>query len=187
MSRVGRMPINIPDKVKVEIADGLVTVSGPLGTLKRAVDKRITVKVENNEILVSRSSEENLDKSMHGLYRALIQNMVTGVTDGYKKTLVIAGVGYKVVLQGNKLVLSIGFSKPVEVVQPEGIKFECPDANTIAVSGIDNDLVGETASKIRGLRPVEPYHLYGIHYSYEHLVKKEGKKAAAATSAGAKK
>src|SRR5574344_1460939 len=114
MSRVGRMPINIPDKVKVESANGVVTVSGPLGTLKRVVDKRITVKEENNQILVSRSSEENLDKSMHGLYRALIQNMVTGVTEGYKKTLVIAGVGYRVSVQGNKLVLNIGYSKSEE-------------------------------------------------------------------------
>lgn len=183
MSRIGRMPINIPNNVKVEIANGVVTVSGPLGTLKRVVDKRITVKEENNQILVSRSSEENLDKSMHGLYRALIQNMVTGVTEGYKKTLVIAGVGYRVSVQGNKLVLNIGYSKPVEVMATEGVKFQCPDANTIVVSGIDNDRVGEMASKIRGLRPVEPYHLYGIHYNTEHLVKKEGKKAAGATAA----
>ena len=105
--------------------------------------------------------------------------MIKGVSEGYKKTLVIAGVGYRATVQGNKLVMSLGFSHPVEVVAPEGIKFETKDANTIVVSGIDNELVGKVASKIRDLRPVEPYHLYGIHYDYEHLTKKEGKKAAA--------
>lgn len=182
MSRIGRMPIDVPNNVKVEIsADNLVTVSGPLGTLSQKIDKSITVKLDNNQILVSRSSEENLEKSMHGLYRALIFNMVKGVTEGYKKTLVIAGVGYKAVKQGNKLVLNLGYSHPVEMFEPKGIKFNVVDANTVEVFGEDKDLVGEISAKVRGLRPVEPYHLYGIHYDYEHLTKKEGKKAAAAT------
>lgn len=178
MSRVGKMPINIPNGVKVEINDNQVTVTGPLGTLSRVIDKRITVKEENNQIIVSRSSEENLDKSMHGLYRALINNMITGVSQGFKKTLIIAGVGYRATVNGNKLTMNLGYSHPVELTAPEGIKFETKDANTIVVSGISNDQVGQVAAKIRDFRPVEPYHLYGVHYDYEKLTKKEGKKAA---------
>lgn len=179
MSRIGRMPIDIPNNVKVEISnDNIVTVSGPLGTLNQKVDSRITVKIENNQVLVSRNSENGLDRSMHGLYRALINNMIVGVTNGFKKTLVISGVGYRVSKQGNKLILNLGLSHPCEVVEPEGIKLENVDANTIAVSGINKELVGEVAAKIRSLRPVEPYHLYGIHYSDEKLTKKEGKKAS---------
>jgi len=179
MSRIGKMPINIPDGVKVEVVDDKIVVTGKLGTLTRTHNKNITVKEENNQILVSRNSDEKEDRAMHGLYRALINNMIKGVSEGYKKTLVIAGVGYRATVQGNKLVMSLGFSHPVEVVAPEGIKFETKDANTIVVSGINKDVVGEVAAKIRGFRPVEPYHLYGIHYDYEHLTKKEGKKAAA--------
>ena len=179
MSRIGKMPINIPEGVKVEVVDDRIVVTGKLGTLTRTHKKNITIKEENNQILVSRNSDEKEDRAMHGLYRALINNMIKGVSEGYKKTLVIAGVGYRATVQGNKLVMSLGFSHPVEVVAPEGIKFETKDANTIVVSGIDNELVGKVASKIRDLRPVEPYHLYGIHYDYEHLTKKEGKKAAA--------
>ena len=178
MSRVGKMPINIPNGVKVEINDNQVTVTGPLGTLSRVIDKRITVKEENNQIIVLRSSEENLDKSMHGLYRALINNMVTGVSKGFKKTLIISGVGYRASVSGNKLTMNLGYSHPVEITAPAGIKFETKDANTIIVSGISNDEVGQVAAKIRDFRPVEPYHLYGVHYDYEKLTKKEGKKAA---------
>ena len=177
MSRVGKMPINIPNGVNVQITDNMITVTGKLGTLNLKYDKRITVKEENNQILVSRNSDDKLDRSMHGLYRALINNMVVGVSEGYSKTLVISGVGYKSTVNGNKLTLSLGYSHPCEVVAPEGIKFETKDANTIVVSGIDKELVGEVAAKIRSLRPVEPYHLYGVHYSDERLVKKEGKKA----------
>ncbi len=177
MSRIGKMPINIPNGVKVEIANNIVTATGPLGTLNLNYDKRITIKQENNQILVSRSSDDKLDRSMHGLYRALINNMVVGVSEGYKKTLVISGVGYRATVNGNKLTLNLGFSHPCEVVAPEGIKFETKDANTIVVSGINKELVGEVAAKIRSLRPVEPYHLYGVHYSDEKLTKKEGKKA----------
>ncbi len=180
MSRIGKMPIDIPSNVTVAISgDNIVTVSGPLGTLSQAVDKKITVKQEGTRVLVSRNSDENMDRALHGLYRALIHNMIEGVTKGFSKTLVIAGVGYKAVKQGNKLVLSLGYSHPIEYVEPEGIKFETKDTNTIVVSGINKDVVGEVAAKIREFRPVEPYHLYGIHYDYEHLTKKEGKKAAA--------
>ena len=178
MSRIGKMPINIPNGVKVEINDNVVTVTGPLGTLNRVIDKRITVKLENNQVLVSRNSDKKDERALHGLYRALVNNMVKGVSEGYSKTLVIAGVGYRANVQGNKLVMSLGLSHPVEVVAPEGVKFETKDANTIVVSGINNELVGKIAANIRDLRPVEPYHLYGIHYENERLVKKEGKKAA---------
>ena len=178
MSRVGKMPINIPNGVNVQIADNIVTVTGKLGTLNLKYDKRITVKEENNQILVSRSSDEKLDRSMHGLYRALINNMVIGVSQGYTKTLVISGVGYRATVNGNKLTLNLGYSHPCDVEAPEGIKFETKDANTIVVSGINKELVGEVAAKIRSLGPVEPYHLYGVHYDYEKLTKKEGKKAA---------
>ena len=178
MSRIGKMPINIPDGVKVEIGDGVITVNGKLGTLTRTFDKRIVIKQENNQVLVSRNSDNKDERAMHGLYRALINNMIKGVSEGFKKTLIIAGVGYRATVQGNKLEMNLGFSHPVQVVAPEGIKFETKDANTIEVSGINNELVGKVASSIRDLRPVEPYHLYGIHYDYEKLTKKEGKKAA---------
>lgn len=179
MSRIGKMPINIPEGVEVKVDNNVVTATGKLGTLKRTIDNLITVKIENNQVLVSRSGDSKKERELHGLYRALIHNMIVGVSEGYKKTLIIAGVGYRATVQGNKLVMSLGFSHPVEIVAPEGIKFETKDANTIVVSGIDNELVGKIASKIRDFRPVEPYHLYGIHYDYEHLTKKEGKKAAA--------
>ena len=178
MSRIGKLPINIPSDVKVEVKDGVVTVSGKLGTLTRNFDKRIEIKVENNQVLVSRNSDEKEERALHGLYRALVNNMVKGVSEGFSKTLVISGVGYRATVSGNKLTLNLGYSHPCEVVAPEGIKFETKDANTIVVSGISNELVGKVASNIRDLRPVEPYHLYGVHYEDEKLTKKEGKKAA---------
>ena len=178
MSRIGRMPIDVPAGVTVEISnDNMVTVSGPLGTLSQQVNKKIDVKLENNQIVVTRNSNVAEERAMHGLYRALLSNMVTGVTKGYKKNLVIHGIGYKATLQGSKLVLNLGYSHPVEMEAPEGITFKILDASTIEVSGINKEIVGETAAKIRGFRPVEPYHLYGVHYSDEKLVKKEGKKA----------
>ena len=178
MSRIGKLPINIPSDVKVEVKDGVVTVSGKLGTLTRNFDKRIEIKVENNQVLVSRNSDEKEERALHGLYRALVNNMVKGVSEGFSKTLVISGVGYRATVSGSKLTLNLGYSHPCEVVAPEGIKFETKDANTIVVSGISNELVGKVASNIRDLRPVEPYHLYGVHYEDEKLTKKEGKKAA---------
>ena len=177
MSRIGKLPVNIPNGVKVEIAGNVITATGPLGTLNLTIDSRIAVEQKENELLLTRSNDNKLDKSMHGLYRALLNNMVIGVSQGYKKTLIIAGVGYRATVNGNKLTMSLGFSHPVEVIAPEGIKFETKDANTIIVSGINKELVGEVAAKIRALRPVEPYHLYGVHYDTEKLTKKEGKKA----------
>lgn len=178
MSRIGKMPVKILDGVKVDVdSNNLVTVTGPLGTLSQIVDKNITIKVENNEVILTRNSEENEIKAKHGLYRALIHNMVVGVKEGFKKTLIINGVGYKAQKQGNKLVLNIGFSNPTEVEEIDGIKLNAVDNNKVEVSGISKELVGQMASKIRDLKPVEPYHAYGIRYEDEYVVRKEGKKA----------
>jgi len=178
MSRIGKMPVKILDGVEV-LVDGnnLVTVNGPLGTLSQIVDKNIKVTVENNEVVLTRNSDENEIKAKHGLYRALINNMVKGVKEGFKKTLIINGVGYRASKQGNKLVLNIGYSIPSEVVEIDGIKLNVIDNNKVEVSGINKELVGQMASKIRDLKPVEPYHAYGIRYEDEVVIRKEGKKA----------
>jgi len=178
MSRIGKMPVKILDGVTVSVdGNNLVTVNGPLGTLSQIVDKNIKVTVENNEVVLTRNSEENEIKAKHGLYRALINNMVKGVKEGFKKSLIINGVGYRATKQGNKLVLNIGYSIPSEVVEIEGIKLNVVDNNKIEVSGISKELVGQMASKIRDLKPVEPYHAYGIRYEDEVVIRKEGKKA----------
>lgn len=178
MSRIGKMPIKIENGVKVEVnGDNIVTVTGPLGTLSQEVDKNIKVTVENNEVILTRNSDESEIKAKHGLYRALINNMVKGVSTGFKKVLVINGVGYKAQKQGNKLVLNIGFSIPFEVVEADGIKLNVLENNKVEVSGINKELVGQMASKIRDLKPVEPYHAYGIRYEDEVVIRKEGKKA----------
>ena len=177
MSRIGKMPINIPNGVKVEIADGMVTATGPLGTLNLKYDKRITIKQENNQVLVSRTNDDKLDRSMHGLYRALVANMVTGVSEGFKKALAITGVGYKAQVSGNKLVMNLGFSHQVEVIIPEGLSAACPTQTDIVISGIDKQKVGQFASKIRDIRPVEPYHGYGVRYADEVVIRKVGKTA----------
>lgn len=178
MSRIGKMPVEILDGVKVDVdGNNLVTVTGPLGTLSQQVDKNIKVTVENNHVVLTRNSDENEIKAKHGLYRALIHNMVLGVKNGFKKTLVINGVGYKASKQGNKLVLNIGYSIPSEMEEVDGIKFNVVDNNKVEVSGINKELVGQMASKIRDLKPVEPYHAYGIRYEDEYVVRKEGKKA----------
>lgn len=178
MSRIGRMHIEVPSAVKVEFKDGVVTVTGPKGTLTQTiVDKNIDLKTEGNILTVVRNSEEKSVKAKHGLYRQLIANMVKGVTEPFVKTLIIQGVGYKASVTGNKLVMNIGYSHPVEFVAPEGITLACPDANTVTVTGISKELVGQTAATIRSKRAVEPYHNYGLHYSDEVVVKKEGKTA----------
>lgn len=178
MSRIGRLHITVPAGVTVEYKDRVVTVKGPKGTLTRHIDsKNIGVTVEGNEVKVTRSNDEKETKSMHGLYRVLIADMVAGVVTPFTKTLVIAGVGYKASVAGNKLTMSLGLSHPVEYVAPEGITLSCPDANTIVVTGVSKERVGQVAATIKSKRPVEPYHNYGIHYSDEVLVKKEGKTA----------
>ncbi len=176
MSRIGRNPITLPEGVKAVVEGNKITVTGPLGTLSQNFDS-VNVNVENNVITLTRSSEENDVKAKHGLYRALIANMVTGVKEGFVKNLQIKGVGYKASKSGNKLVLNLGFSHPIEVVEPEGIKIECPTANDIKISGIDKQKVGQVALNIRDLRPVEPYHGYGVRYENEVVILKQGKAA----------
>ena len=176
MSRIGRMPVVIPDGVNVNIDnDNVVTVSGKLGTLTRPIDKLIKLEIKGNEIILTRPNDLSDTKAKHGLYRMLVHNMVEGVSNGFKKNLVINGVGYRAVKQGNKVVLSLGFSHNIDVEEEEGIKLDCPDANTVVVSGISKEKVGQFAAKVRGLRPVEPYHAYGIRYDNEVVIRKVGK------------
>ncbi len=178
MSRIGRAPIQIPQGVQVTINDHLVTVAGPLGTLSQVIDKSIDVKVEDGHVLCTRHSDDKDHRALHGLYRALIHNMVVGVTKGFEKSLIVNGVGYKVTLNGNnKMTLNIGFSHPIEVVAPDGITFAQPQPLEIVVKGIDRQLVGQTAATIRAYKPVEPYHGYGIHYKDETVIHKVGKRA----------
>lgn len=178
MSRIGRMVINVPAGVSVDVHDKTVTVKGPKGTLSQEIaDRNIQVKVDGATVHVERSAETKETKSKHGLYRQLINNMVQGVVTPFTRTLIIQGVGYKAQMSGNKLVMNIGYSHPVEYVAPEGITLACPDATTVTVTGISKELVGQTAATIKSKRPVEPYHNYGLHYSDEVLVKKEGKTA----------
>ena len=183
MSRIGRLPVAIPAGVTVTVAEGnVVTVKGPLGTLSETFNSIITVKVEGNEVLVTRPNDDKEVRSLHGLTRALIQNMVTGVTTGYSKTLEIVGVGYKVVKQGKTLQLYLGHSlvkglpqATLCVTEPEGITFEVPYPNTIVVKGINKQAVGQIAAVIRGKRPPEPYHGKGVKYADEHIRRKAGK------------
>ena len=175
MSRIGKLPITIPAGVTVSVdAENVVTVSSNKGTLTQKVSKLIKVNVENNQVIVEKVAETTEANAMHGLYRTLINNMVTGVTAGFKKSLTVNGVGFKVAKQGNKLVMNLGLSHPVEVVEADGIKLNTNN-NEIIVEGISKEAVGAMASKIRAIRPVEPYHGYGIRYTDEKVSLKEGK------------
>jgi large subunit ribosomal protein L6 len=176
MSRIGRLPIAIPAGVTVSVStDKVVTVKGPKGELTKAMHEDIIIVVENNEIVVTRPSEKKEHKALHGLTRALINNMVIGTTEGYQKTLELVGVGYRAQLQGNKLVLNLGFSHPVEVEALEGITFETPAATKVIIRGIDKQKVGAQAADIRRWRKPEPYKGKGIKYEGEHIRRKEGK------------
>ncbi|HIZ10194.1 MAG TPA: 50S ribosomal protein L6 [Candidatus Borkfalkia avicola] len=177
MSRIGRMPVALPAGVTVEVKDGKMVVKGPKGTLEQDIDARIALSVENGHAVLTRANDSKELKAKHGLYRALLHNMVTGVTAGYTKGLVINGVGYKVAKQGSKIVLNIGFSHPVEFPETDGIKLDCPTQTEITVSGIDKVKVGQIAANIRSLREPEPYHGYGIRYKDEVIERKEGKTA----------
>lgn len=178
MSRIGKMPITVPAGVTVTVSpSNLVTVKGPLGELKEQIDKKITVKQEGATITLTRADELKPTKAKHGLYRALIFNMVKGVKEGFSKKLVLNGVGYKAAKQGDKLVLNVGLSHTVEVLPPAGITFECPAVTEVVVKGFDKAAVGQCASMIRAKRKPEPYHAYGIRYSDEVIQKKEGKTA----------
>ncbi len=178
MSRIGRAPITIPAGVKVDLStDSEVIVSGPKGTLRQWVDTScINVNIEGNTVTLTRNSEVKEVRAKHGLYRALIANMVKGVTEGYTKSLTVSGVGYKCAVQGNKIVMNIGFSHPVNVTIPQGVTATCPTATEIVVSGIDKTLVGQFAADIKAIKKVEPYHGYGIYYTNETVRRKEIKK-----------
>ncbi len=177
MSRIGRKHIDLPAGVELSVNNDLVTVKGPKGTLTQEVDKLITVKVDGTKVELTRANDENETKAKHGLYRAILANMVNGVSKGFEKKLVINGIGYKAQKQGNKLVLNLGYSHNIEVNEEEGITFECPSNLEIVVKGIDKQKVGQVASKIRDLRKVEPYHAYGVRYADEVVIRKVGKTA----------
>ncbi|MDD3242290.1 MAG: 50S ribosomal protein L6 [Eubacteriales bacterium] len=178
MSRIGRKPIAIPAGVTVTVADdNTVTVKGPKGTLSQWVNPNITVTQEGAELVLTRCDDQKENRAKHGLYRNLIANMVTGVTEGYSKELNIVGTGYRVALAGKKLTINIGFSHPVEYTAPEGISFDVPAPNRIIVSGIDKQLVGETSAQIRRIKEPEPYMGKGIRYLNEVVRHKEGKTA----------
>ncbi len=175
MSRIGRKPIEIPDKVQVTVTGGLVQVRGPKGELKRELLPKIRVEQEGNVLRVIREGEDKRTRAFHGLMRQLIANMVTGVTQGFQKVLVIEGLGYRAEMKGKKLVMSLGFSHPVEYEAPEGITLKVEGTNKIIVEGIDKELVGQVAAIIRRFRPPEPYKGKGIRYIDEQVRRKAGK------------
>ena len=176
MSRIGRMPIAIPAGVTVTIAENNhVTVKGPKGTLERALPLEMTIKQEGDEVVVTRPNDFKKNKALHGLTRTLIHNMVVGVTEGYEKVLEVNGVGYRAAKQGNKLVLSLGYSHPVEMVDPEGVTSVLDGQNIIKIQGIDKEKVGQYAAEIRDKRKPEPYKGKGIKYSTEVIRRKVGK------------
>lgn len=177
MSRIGRMPIAIPDGVTFTVTDNnVVTVKGPKGQLEKAFKNNVKiVKNDDNEIVIERKSDQKEDRAMHGLTRSLINNMVVGVTEGYQKKLELNGVGYRATIQGNKLVMNLGFSHPVEVEALEGITFETPAPTKVIVKGIDKETVGAMAADIRKWRKPEPYLGKGIKFEGEHIRRKVGK------------
>jgi large subunit ribosomal protein L6 len=177
MSRIGRQPLPIPDGVSVDVGTGTVAVKGPKGELSQTVSPDMTVSVDDDVLTVARPTDRGEHRALHGLTRSLIANMVAGVTDGFQKTLEIQGVGYRARLQGKSLELSVGYSHQVSIPAPEGIEFEVPQPTQVIVRGIDKQLVGETAARIRRVRPPEPYKGKGIRYEGEHVRRKVGKRA----------
>ena len=176
MSRIGKLPINVPAGVTVDVdGENVVTVKGPKGTLSQKIHKDMTVKLDGNVLTVERPSDSKPHRSMHGLYRALVANMVTGVTTGFKKTLLMEGVGYRAAVEGKKLTLTVGYSHPVIFEAPATISFETPAPTKIIVNGIDKQQVGAIAADIREVRKPEPYLGKGIRYEDEHIRRKEGK------------
>ena len=175
MSRIGRKPIVIPAGVEVSVNDHVVTVKGPKGTLNSNIHPMMNVKVENGEVVVTRPNDEKQARSLHGLTRTIINNMVEGVTNGFKKELEIQGVGYRAAKQGNTLVLNLGYSHPVNVPEVDGITIDVPDPLKIVINGIDKQKVGQFAAEVREKRPPEPYKGKGIRYAGEHIIRKEGK------------
>lgn len=178
MSRIGRKPISLPPGVEIKIENGVIKVKGPKGVLTQSIPEDITIDQQAGELLVTRPSDAKKHRAFHGLTRALVANMVTGVTTGFEKKLEMVGVGYRAQLQGGKLVISIGFSHPVEVEPPVGIEFEVPAVTKITVKGIDKQLVGNTAADIRAIRKPEPYKGKGLRYENEVVRRKAGKTGA---------
>jgi large subunit ribosomal protein L6 len=177
VSRIGKKPVEIKKGVTVEIKDGIIKVKGPKGELTQPYDQRIKITVENNQVILSRDSDEKEVRALHGLYRALIQNMIVGVTEGYTKKLEIVGVGYRAEWKGRGLQLALGYSHPIFFIPPKDVKVEVPAPTNIVVSGIDKQLVGQIAAKIRSFRPPEPYKGKGIKYEGEQIIRKAGKTA----------
>ena len=175
MSRIGNKPITVPENVEIKVDGNKITVKGPKGTLEKELHPNMKITLENNVITVTRPDDEPQNRSLHGLTRTLINNMIVGVVDEYTRALEINGVGYRAAKQGNKLVLTLGYSHPVEMVEPEGIKYEVPTPNQIIVKGMDKELVGEMAAVIRTKRPPEVYRGKGIKYVEEHIRRKVGK------------
>jgi large subunit ribosomal protein L6 len=175
MSRIGRKPITLPKGVDVKIEGKEITVKGTKGTLKFGVLPNIDVALDNGLIVVTRSNDEKHNRAAHGMTRAILSNMVTGVSQGFQKALEIIGVGYRAQLQGKNLVMSLGFSHPVEVAPPEGIEFSVEGPTKVLIKGIDKQLVGQVAADIRGYRPPEPYKGKGIRYVDEYVIRKAGK------------
>ena len=176
MSRIGKLPITVPAGVTVTVDENnLVTVKGPKGTLSQQVNPDITLKQEGNILTLERPTDSKPHKAMHGLYRALVHNMVVGVTDGFSKTLEMVGTGYRASVEGKKLTINIGFSHPVVLEAPEGITYETPNQTTIVVKGSNKQQVGNLAADIRAIRKPEPYLGKGIKYQNEHIRRKEGK------------
>jgi large subunit ribosomal protein L6 len=183
MSRIGRLPVPVPATVDVTIAGRQLTIKGPKGTLTRALHPDISVSQEDDTIVVTRPTEQKTHKQLHGLTRTLVNNMVVGVTDGYRKGLEITGVGYRATLNGRKLTLNLGYSHPIEIDPPEGISFEVENPTRLAVVGIDKELVGQIAAQVRSTRKPEPYKGKGVRYAGEQIRRKAGK----AGKIGAKK
>ncbi|MCQ2435469.1 MAG: 50S ribosomal protein L6 [Clostridia bacterium] len=175
MSRIGRKSITVPAGVDVKIDGNVITVKGPKGTLTETVNSAMTVKLDNGVITVERPNDEREMRSLHGLTRTLVNNMVVGVVSGYSKTLEMVGVGYKAVKEGKKLVLYLGYSHTIEFVEENGITFDVPNSTTIVVNGIDKQLVGQISAQIREKRPPEPYLGKGVKYTGEYIRRKAGK------------
>jgi len=185
MSKIGKLPVKIPSGVKVELKDSDINVTGPKGSLSRTLHKEINVAVENDSIVVTRPSDNRLHRSLHGLTRALIQNMVTGVTEGYTRTLIMVGIGYRAEMTGKLLTMYLGYSHPIVFRPPDGVNIEVrPKESKVIVTGIDKELVGSAAAQIRSFRPPEPYKGKGVKYEDEQIRRKAGKAAAGAGAAG---
>ena len=177
MSRIGKKPIQIPEGVEIDVQPGAVKVKGPKGELSQDVDRDMKVAIDDGTLTVDRPTDRGEHRALHGLTRSLIANMVEGVTDGFERRLEIQGVGYRAQLKGKALEMSLGFSHPVTIQAPEGIEFEVPVPTEVVVRGIDKQLVGETAARIRKSRPPEPYKGKGVRYAGEHVTRKVGKRA----------